>query len=59
MKLNTIRDISTASARMNSPAPIARVTGASICITAMDNVQREDVRNERSVFDIVIVYAVV
>lgn len=58
-KSKTIRDISTASVRMNSPAPNACVTGASTCITAMANVQREDVRNERSVFDIVIVYAVV
>lgn len=59
VKSNSIRDISTASARITSPAPNARVTGASTCITAMDNVQREDVRNERSVLDIVIVYAVV
>ena len=59
VKSNSIRDISTASARITSHAPTARVTGASTCITAMANVQREDGRNERSVFDIVIVYAVV
>lgn len=44
---------------MTSHAPTARVTGASTCITAMANVQREDGRNERSVFDIAVVYAVV